>query len=247
MRLEGIPSDRLPSVLATGKSEVKFAFLSLSAREPDRRDAEYIEWHSLDHRPEQYRLPELRNSLRLVSTPSCRSARAASVDEFDSVDHVMTYLFTSAQAMPGFVALGAALHEGGRMPLRLPSVGYITASFAGKTSADEAVAGADVIPWRPTRGVYLIIEDGHASPVSLVDVPGVAGVWWYHGAAEEQYFSIDARGRQITFCYLDEDPVATARLLGKQMERRWGSGEIKGLLASPFYAIAPFDWGRHLP
>ena len=80
-------------MLATGSTDVRFAFISMSAREPGGRDAEYLEWHSLDHRPEQHRLAGLRQSLRIVSTPACRAARAASVTEYDAADHVMTYLF----------------------------------------------------------------------------------------------------------------------------------------------------------
>ena len=105
----GTPSDQLPDVLANRSTDVGLAFISLSAREPDGRDAEYLEWHHLDHRPEQHRLAGLRQSLRLVSTPACRAARAASVDAFDAVDHVMTYLFDDPAALPGFYALGAAV------------------------------------------------------------------------------------------------------------------------------------------
>lgn len=247
MRLEGTPSDQLAQVLATGRSDVGYAFVSFSAREPAGRDAEYIAWHSLDHRPEQHRLPGLRNSLRLVSTPACRAARAASSAAFDTVDHVMTYLFTDLAEMPGFNALGDALNRAGRMPLRLPSVGYMTAELAGKAAAPRAVAGADVIPWRPAQGVYLIIEEGQASPAALTEIPGVAGVWWHHGALAPEPFGADARGRQITYCYLDDDPVVTAERLGPVMRRRWASGEVKGLLAAPFFAIVPFAWDRHLP
>lgn len=246
MRLEGTPSDQLPEVLATGSTDVRFAFISLSAREPAGRDAEYIEWHSLDHRPEQYRLPGLRNALRLVSTPECRAARAASRESFDAVDHVMTYLFTDAAEIPGFSELGAALDRGGRMPLRLPSVGYMTAELAGRIAAPRAVAGADVIPWRPVTGVYLIVEEGYASPEALIDVPGVAGIWWHHGTETEPY-GAQGRGRQITYCYLDEDPVAVAAQLGAEVQRRWASGSVQGLLAAPFYAITSFDWARRLP
>ena len=57
----------------------------------------------------------------------------------------------------------------------------------------------------------------------------------------------DARGRQITYCYLDEDPVAVAARLGAEVRRRWATGAVKGLLAAPFYAIVPFDWARRLP
>jgi len=245
--LEGTPSDELPDVLATGATDIGHAFISLSQREPDGRDAEYIEWHSLDHRPEQYRLAELRNALRLVSTPECRAARAASDGEYDAVDHVMTYLFSDLGVLPRFSELGAALNAGGRMPLRLPSAGFMTADLAGKTAAADAVAGADVIPWRPATGVYLLIEDGHAPADALVDVPGVAGVWWYHGAQAPPPFSTDSRGAQVSYCYLDGDPVATAERLGPVVRKRWASGDISGRLAAPFHLIVPFDWTRYLP
>ena len=237
----------MPDVLATGSTDVGLAFISLSARERDGRDAEYLEWHHLDHRPEQHRLAGLRQSLRLVSTPACRAARAASVDAFDAVDHVMTYLFDDAAALPGFYALGAALDVGGRMPFRLPTVQFMIANLAGTLAAPAAVAGADVVPWRPARGVYLVIEEGKAPVDALVDVPGVAGVWWYDGALAPSPPATDALGRQVTYCYLDDDPVATAERLDEVMRRRWASGDVTGLLAAPFYVPVPFEWTRYLP
>ena len=247
MHLEGTPSEQLPVVLGTGRSDISCGFFSFSARHPEGRDAEYLEWHSLDHRPEQHRLPELRSSLRLVSTPACRKARAASTAAYDSIDHVMTYLFADAKGLEGFKVLGDALNVAGRMAIRLPSVGYMTGDFAGKIAAPRAVAGADVIPWRPALGVYVLIEEGQADPSSLIDVPGVAGAWWYHGSLAPDPFTTDARGRQITYLYLDADPIATAAKLGEAVKQRWSSGAVQGLLAAPFFAIAPFDWTRYLP
>jgi hypothetical protein len=247
MHLAGTASEDLPGVLATGSTDVTFAFVSLSAREPDGRDAEYLAWHSLDHRPEQHRLAGLRNSLRLVSTPRCRAARAVSADRFDAADHVMTYLFTGPDQLPAFNALGGALHEGGRMPLRLPSVEFMTADLGGKVASAAAVAGADVIPWRPALGVYLVIESGQAPAGALAGVPGVAGAWWYHGNQAPAPYDSDARGLQVTYCYLDEDPLDVAVPLGAALRERWASGDVQGLLAAPFYTLVPFDWSRHLP
>ena len=247
MHLEGTPSDDLPEVLATGRSDIGYAFISLSGREPNRRDAEYIEWHSLDHRPEQYRLDGIRKALRLVSTPQCRAARRASEGMFNSVDHVMTYMFTSAASIPAFGELGAALDRGGRMALRLPSVGYITGNFAGKLAAPHAVAGADVIPWRPALGVYLLVEEGASDPAALLDVPGVAGIWWFDGAQGAAPFDSDWRGKRVTYCFLDRDPVEVAAAMAPGLRERWASGETRALLAAPFHTIANFDWGRHLP
>jgi hypothetical protein len=247
MQLAGTPSEQLPDVLATGAADVGFAFISMSAREPEGRDAEYVEWHSLDHRPEQHRLAGMRQSLRVVSTPECRAARAASTEAFDAVDHVMTYLFDDYASLPGFDALGGALAVGGRMPLRLPTVKFMTADRVGGIANPVAVAGADVIPWRPSVGIYLIVEQGEAPVDDLATVPGVAGVWWYRGSVAPDPYSTDARGLQITYCYLDQDPVTVAAELEGPVRERWGSGTVEGLLAAPFYTLVPFDWTRHLP
>lgn len=253
----GSPSDDLPEVLATGSTDVSTIFVSMSARDQDRRDEHYIEWHSLDHRPEQYRLPGIRHSQRLVSTPACRAARAVSDPRYDAVDHVMTYFFADPAALPLFAALGAALGRGGRMPLRLPSVDLGVFDLVGTVAAARAVAGADVIPWRPTRGVYLIleggvVEEGHveqgtASPAALVDVPGVAGIWWHEGGVGTPPFETDHRGLRLTYCYLDDDPVEVADRLRSPLSQRWSEAELVPLLAAPFHTVAPFDWGRHLP
>jgi len=117
----GTPSDDVPAVLETGRGHVTTVFVSLSAREPDGRDVEYLRWHGLDHRPEQHRLAGLRGSLRLVSTPACRAVRAAGDDRYDAVDHVMTYWFAGRESLGPFMALGAALRAAGLVlqnPLR---------------------------------------------------------------------------------------------------------------------------------
>lgn len=80
MHLPGTPSDEVTEILATGNGEITTLFVSMATRHPDGNDAEYLRWHSLDHRPEQHRLAAVRASLRLVSTPACRAARALSED-----------------------------------------------------------------------------------------------------------------------------------------------------------------------
>ena len=105
MALVGTPSDAVPEILAAGRSGVTVLYVSLSARHPHGADAEYLGWHALDHRPEQHRLAAVRASLRLVSTPACRSARAASPARLDATDHVMTYFFADRSGLTGFVDL----------------------------------------------------------------------------------------------------------------------------------------------
>jgi hypothetical protein len=246
IRLTGRPSDDLQDVLSAGVTDVKFVFVSMSARQQEGRDADYLLWHSLDHRPEQYRIAGLRHSVRLVSTPACRAARLPGDPSCEAVDHVMTYFLAADSALDKFSALSTALC-GERRPFRLPSVhsGYYW--LDGKIASRRAVVGADVIPWRPARGAYVLLERGSGSPAGLVDTPGVAGIWWHVGGAPPTAGFQDNTGLQLTYCFLDEDPVEVAELLRQPLERRWASGQVTPLLAAPFYTVVPFEWQRYLP
>jgi hypothetical protein len=246
IKLSGTASDQLPDVLATGASDVSRIFVSMSEREPAGHDAEYLEWHSLDHRPEQHRLAGLRQSLRLVSTPACRAARAISGTRFDAVDHMMTYFFSENAAFDQFGVLSAAL-GGERRPFRLPTVeaGYL--KLKGKIANASAIAGADVMPWRPSRGVYLLVENTAESPAALATIPGVAGIWWHEGGAPPLAGFRDNSGLLVSYCFLDGDPVETAQRLREPLKRRWAASNIQPLLAASFQTLVPFDWERYLP
>jgi hypothetical protein len=246
--LQGTPSDDTEAVLATGRTDVSTVFVSMSARHPEGRDAEYLAWHTLDHRPEQYRLASLRGSLRLVSTPECRAARAASDARYDDVDHVMTYLFADLEGLEPFAALGAALGGAGRMPYVLPPVERGVFRLDGVVANPHAKVGADVLPWFPARGVYLVIERGDAPAAHLAEVPGVAGVWW--GSAvplDVPYATADNAGLQYAYCFLDDDPVVTAAGLRPVLEARWSDAGVAPLFAAPFHVLVPHEWERYLP
>lgn len=243
------PSDDAPRVLAAGATDVTTLVASLSARHPEHLDAAYLEWHSLDHRPEQHRLAGFRAGLRVVSTPACRRARAASADRYDAVDHVVLYLFAGRDGLDPFGGLGGALRDAGRMPLRLPLVELGVYAVAERRAAPRVLVGADVVPWRPATGVYLLIEEGTASPEPLLSVPGVAGAWSFAGAAAPASLGLASGtvGRQLTCCFLDGDPVAVAEALGPRLRLRWAGAGVVPLLAAPFHTVVPFDWDRHLP
>ncbi|PRC46671.1 hypothetical protein C6A85_88915, partial [Mycobacterium sp. ITM-2017-0098] len=122
MELPGTPSDAVDGVLAQGHGDISALFVSMATRHPEGLDAEYLRWHTLDHRPEQHRLSAVRASLRLVSTPACRAARLPGDQRFDPVDHVMTYFFTDPGGMESFMALSTALGDAGRKLALLPPV-----------------------------------------------------------------------------------------------------------------------------
>jgi hypothetical protein len=249
--LVGTPSDDVPEILATGHCDITTVFLSMTGRHPEGRDAGYIEWHCLDHRPEMHRLASMRASLRLVSTPACRKARAASDAPYDDVDHMMIYLMNSDTdtVLEEFRVLNFAMLEVGRTPFLLPMIQRAVYRFGGIVAAPRIKVGADVLPWWPPQGVYVILEHGAAPVSDLVEVPGVAGTWWASGVPKGEPFSTgaDNTGLQIACCYLDDDPVETAERLRRVLEQRWADGPAVGLLAAPFHTVVPYEWGRYVP
>jgi hypothetical protein len=237
MTLPGTPSDEVAEVVATGRGDISTLFVSMSTRHPDGADADYLRWHTLDHRPEQYRLPTLRASLRLVSTPACRSVRAVSRDPLGAVDHVMTYFFSDPSGLDAFTGLGRALRDAGRMLPLLPPVQRGVYEVQRKVAASRIKIGSDVLPWLPLRGVFLLVEQGPKPSTDLVDVEGVAGVW----SARAQ------SGRWISFYFLDDDPVATAERLQPVLHSGWSETGAEPLLAAPFYVVVPYEWDRYVP
>jgi hypothetical protein len=257
--LAGAPSDEFPGILATGSTDITLVMFNMTARHPDGRDADYIEWHALDHQPEMHRLPSVRASLRLVSTPDCRGARAAGEGIYDAVDHVMTYFFVDMAALEDFDVLNEATAKAGRTPyLRgeqidapLPAMPFLDRGMGrlkGTIAAPRIKVGADVLPWWPALGVYLLLERGEASPANLTEIPGVGGAWWASGIkAEPPYATSDHSGFQITYCFLDDDPAETGERLRTALTKRWSDSAVEPLLAAPFHTIVRYEWSRYLP
>jgi hypothetical protein len=246
--LPGTPTDDADRVLALGGSVIDLVYVSMSARHPDGRDVDYLRWHFTDHRPEQYRLDAIRASLRLVSTPECRAARAVSDARFDATDHVMNYFFSDASGLKPFHELGRELGKVGRIPELLPSVERGVYTFAGRVAASDAKVGADVLPWWPATGVYLLVEHGAAPAAPLVDEAGIAGAWWAPTASDvPEAYSIAQPGDQLTYLFLDDDPVAVAERLRPVLEQRWADSGVTGLFAAPFFVAQAHELSRHLP
>lgn len=241
----GTPSDQAADILATGRGDITTLFVSMSTRHPDGDDAAYLRWHALDHRPEQYRLTGIKASLRIISTPECRAARAAADPSFDPVDHVMTYFFEDIARLDAFNALAVALRAAGRMPYLLPAVQRGVYAVEDRVADAGAKVGADVLPWWPAQGIYLLVEIGGDPPRDLVYVPGVTGQWC--ASAAPSAFSTAEAEQRITYLFLDGDPVETGERLKPALKQRWETTGARPLLAAPFHITVPHEWTRHLP
>ena len=251
------PGTTLPDAPVT--TAVEFAVLSMSAPSATGEDAEYLAWHMLDHLPEQYRIDSLRLGSRWVVTEACAAARAAAAPGFDDVAHLVAYLFTApvAAGLDQFFGLGKALHDVGRMPFSLPRRHVGGYEVTSRRANPAAGVIADVVPWRPTRGLYLLVEEvaeASSGPAwtddelaGLAGRAGVAGAWAWSGTSGLHPAFSDAAGTSLVLAYLDERPDEVGAALRPLLERRWASGRATPLLATPMVSVEPWRWDAALP
>ena len=224
---------------------VELAVFSLSASSPDGDDSRYLRWHALDHLPQQYEIPGLLFGQRFVSTPACRAARAAQSERLAPVNHVVYYLFGGeplGETLVEFFALRDRLIEIGRFPERLPSRLVAGCDLVGMHAAPRALVSADVVPFRPNRGIYLVVEQGapwsDEEVAAVLALDGVAGLWTFSPTTTESD-DLSKSGYGVTVVYLDEDPVEVARSINALL------GSRVPALAAPFVTLQPWEWEQH--
>ena len=242
-------------------NRVKVGFFSLSDRggsDDDPDDRAYLAWHQLDHMPEQYQLPGMIHGQRWVSNGACCAARSTATGVFEHVHHVVLYLMGEPveQTLDDFFDLGSRLAHLGRFPRDLPRRFLGALRLLEVRASPGALVSAEVVPFRPNRGIYLIVEqpgdrdgldpylrwrhDDHLA--RLVTTPGVAGAWVFATAARYRRGRYTEGDYRITVCYLDGDPSETATALGPLMDEAWRDAPVTPLLAAPFASLVPWVW-----
>ncbi len=241
-------------------NRVKVGFFSLTRHSKTGDDRPYLEWHQLDHMPEQYQLPGLVAGQRWGSTPSCRAARAVESGDWSLVEHVVCYLMGNPvdETIDEFLTLGRHLAELGRFSHSMP------AQYAGALRLLEAHASPrvlvsdEVVPFRPHQGIYLIVEEPtdrtaqdaylqrrHTELLpELVSVPGVAGAWTFATSSAIRRPSFTEGAYRMTLCYLDDEPAAVGERLQPLMARVSATEPVRLVLAAPFESVVRWDWDR---
>lgn len=244
-------------------NRVKVGFFSLSGHATRGDDRPYLRWHQLDHMPEQYQLPGLVFGQRWGATAACRPARVSAAGPWSAVENVVLYLMGEPldETLDEFLALGRRLAEMGRFPERLPSCYQGGLRLLETWASPAALVSPDVVPFRPNRGIYLIVEEAtdrrryddhlrrvHAEVLpGLVSVPGVAGLWVFATSSAIRRPNFDDGEYRITVCYLDDDPPVVAERLREPLADAWAAAPVRPLLAAPYETVSVWDLDRFAP
>jgi hypothetical protein len=202
-------------------NKVKAGFFSFT-EVLDGRHREYNEWHLLDHMPENFKLEGLQWGQRWVATPELIERRFFAKGELAASQYLTLYIITDPlnQALDEFQALGRTLDSLGRFFKLRRSHLSGPFKFVKAYAAPRVLVDADVIPYRPNRGLFVTVED-HAEDAThaaldearqwydrvhipdLLSVRGVAGCWWFEAMGDA-----NPPGRTVRAYWLDDDPVA---------------------------------------
>jgi hypothetical protein len=236
---------------------VKAAFFSCTPPAPPDDDGSYLRWHLLDHMPEQYQLPGIQLALRYIADGAYPEHRLAGSGPLADLGNVVNYLVGDPvqQTHEDFMALGPRLREMGRFPVMRPSLQVRMPALQRWYVSPRVQVSAEVVPWRPHRGVVFLVEEPtaarpdpwlewvHAEHVpAVLDVPGVAGVWAY-GETRTWTLHRNCQGdpQYTTVVYCDDDPLAVAAALTPLLEQRWATGAVRPLFAGPLRTMVQWE------
>ncbi len=258
-----------PSKRLTGTVFSDLAFFSfVELTDPTQYDA-YNRWHQLDHRPENLALPGVAWGDRWARRGAYAEA-SRTAPEFAAVDYVAMYWFRppADASVAAWDALGEASFQWGRGPI-IPGVRRRLLAFFRPVkgyAAPRARVGAEVLPYRPHRGLHLTLtrfdephgldaheefrrEDAETIP-ALLGIDGVAGAWTFSFSHPQRHSSLpfeespaDPPGSmRIRLVYLEGEPLEVV----PEIERTdAASAPVAGerLFAGPLKTIVPWqDW-----
>ncbi|WP_428343098.1 hypothetical protein [Mycobacterium sp.] len=243
-------------------NRVKAGIFSFTASDAGDHETDYLRWHLLDHMPEQYQLPGIVLGSRWIADGAYPGSCIAAHERFGDLRNVVNYLVGDnvEKTLQDFVRLGSQLREMGRFPHAKRPLQLAGPALLRAYAAPGAQISSEVVPFRPHRGIVLLVEeptgDGnldhwvqwlHALHYpELVGRPGMAGAWMF---GSTRSWAVPAAtwhtGPQyITVLYLDDDPLKATASLASLIEQRWASGAVRPLYAGPLRTMIAWEAWR---
>jgi len=236
---------------------VKAAFFSFTPPPPPDDDGSYLRWHLLDHQVEQYQLPGIQYALRYIADGDYPDHRIAASGKLEQVGNLVNYLVGDPvqQTHDDFMQLGPRLAEMGRYPEVRPYLALRMPALLHWYAAPQALISPEVVPFRPHRGVVVIVEEPAGDDVAawlqwlhtehfpaVLATPGVAGAWMY-GTTNTWNLHPATQGdlQYTTVIYLDDDPLTTTKVLAPMVEERWATGAVRPQFAGPLRTMIQWE------
>jgi hypothetical protein len=208
--------------------------------------------------PEQFPLTGIAYGQRWVWPPARRTNAQA---PFDRVHYVTLYLMQEPldQTLHEFLELGKELGRRGRFHHQRHS--HLSGPFtvAGARASARVLVSDEAVPYRPHRGVHVIVEsalgsddavarydawwrDTHASELCALD--GVAGVWRFVTSTRFDAHVWRPGPRRVSVVWIDGDlDSTTARLAGAGDARNATAGDaVVCEMAATLETITPWRW-----
>jgi len=239
-------------------NKVKVGFFSWTEITDPAAHRSYNEWHQLDHLPEQHPIPGIAHGERWVSTPACRAARAVDEAPLAAAHYLTLYLMTEpvGPTLHEFAELGRRLAELGRFHHHRRAAVFGAWHLLEAHVAPRVLISADAVPYRPARGVYVIVEeptdetalDAHLQWLhrehhpALVRVAGVVGLWTFAPSPLYRDPAWSMGSQRVTVCWLDDDPLEVAEAVRPLLRERWRDAPVRPVYAGPFETILPWGW-----
>ena len=241
-------------------NRVKAAIFSVTPPALPGDDGSYLRWHLLDHMPEQYQLPGIQFALRYIADGNYLDGRIAATGHLNEVGNVVNYLVGDPvqQTHDDFMLLGPRLAELGRFPEVRPSLQLRMPALLSWYAAPQVLISPDVVPFRPHRGVLIIVEEPAGEDTAgwlqwlhtvhypaVLSVPGTIGAWTYGSTTTWNLHPVmHGEPQYISVIYLEDDPLAVAKELTPLVEERWRSGAVRPLFAGPLRTMIQWEAWR---
>ncbi len=248
--------------------KVRVGFFSFTEITDASEHRSYNEWHLFDHMPEQYPIDGVAYGQRWVRTPELAAASlVADGSPLEAVHYLTLYLMTEPveRTLREFVALGQDLRSLGRFHQARRA--HLSGPLRHLEShvAPRALISAEAVPYRPHRGVHVVVErvervdrsepgnparrddeylqfwhTQHAPALCALD--GVVGVWEFATAPALRELGWQPGNRRISVCWLDGDVAATSDAIRRldRVRRERADGITTTELACGFETIDPF-------
>jgi hypothetical protein len=239
-----------------GMNRVRAGLFSLTPPLSADEDAAYLQWHLLDHMPEQFQLPGIVHAHRWIADGAYLDHRLAGSGPLSNMGSVVNYLVSEPveQTAVDFLHLGRRLAELGRYPHARPSLQVRALALQRWYAAPQALVSAEVVPFRPHRGVLFLVERPLTDDATwqqwlhrehlpaLLSLPGVAGAWMYGSTSIWRLPpALTGDPQFVTVIYLDEDPLEVCARARPLLEKRWDSGAVEALFAGPLRSMIEWE------